>query len=222
MPCLCSVDLAGACKSLVELSVSWVQGPHAHFLRFPDLAQGLSRHKHHLKKLVVDVSKVVYVYWGWCPLFGPEPGDDPDDPFEYDEELLDSTVSIDHALLFHPPGKAVLGRGDQPTYNGIGSLGDFLSLRHLEISVCVLGPFSIVDDLVGMLPANLESLVLLSPKQYGQPDIDDLVDGMLALGPSWMSRLKSVNGREVVSLSTGTWWTRGAETHHKGEVSKRK
>lgn len=151
---------------------------------------------------MVDVSKVVYVYRGWCPLFGPDP-EDIDDPFEYDEELEETTVSIDYALSSPPTGTAVLGRGDQLTFDRIGSLGDFLSLRHLEISICVLGPFSIVEDLIGVLPANLESLVLLSPKQYGQPDIDVLIDGMLALGPSRMRRLKSVNGREVVRLSTG-------------------
>lgn len=101
------------------------------------------------------------------------------------------TIKIETMLAAPPPG--LLFKGAVHSYDGLGSLGDFLTLRHLEISVCVLGPFDTVEDLVGMLPEHLESLVLLSPTQYGQPSIQELIDGLLCLGLSRMRNLRSVN-----------------------------
>lgn len=179
--------LVGACNNLVELSVSWPHGPHTYFLRPPDLAQGLARLKHPLKKWVVDVRNFVYIGWNFHDIQGGF------DDFFASDPLDCSEFSTGHAMSF-PSFGAGTRLPKQPTYDGISMLGDLLSLRLFEISVYVLGPFNNVHDLTGMLPDDLESLVLLSPKQYGQPDIDDPIGGTLALIPSRMRSLNSLNG----------------------------
>lgn len=133
--------------------------------------QGLARHQGSLKKLVIDVSNVAYCDW--------------------DTFSAEDAIPIAETLKTPPPG--LLVNETVHFYDGLGSLGDFLLLRHLEISVCVLGPFSTVEDLIGMLPEYLESIVLLSPTQYGQPSIKELIKGVLDLGSSKMSNLQFVN-----------------------------
>lgn len=112
----------------------------------------------------------------------------------YDED----SRTIAEVMAVTPPGPQLNHEDMFPVYEGIGSLDDFLELQHLEVSVCVLGPFQTVDDLIKRLPGSLETLVLLSPTQYGQPDIEELVEGLLCWGPEKTSKLKTVNHQPVV------------------------
>lgn len=155
-------------------SVSWSEGAHFFYLRFPDLTEGLARHKNSLEQLVIDVSEVTY--------------------------CLDGRTIAD-VMAMPPPGLPLEQEDMFPVYEGIGALDDFVELRHLEISVCVLGPFQTVEDLIQRLPGSLESLSLLSPTQHGQPDIEELVKGLLSMGSAKLPRLQTVNDQSLAESS---------------------
>lgn len=168
-----------SCQSLVDVRASWTGSDDQNLesskqpcLRFAQLIPGLSQHGKTLQRISLDVSKAI------C----------------YSDDGIGG-VSLAAALGAPPPGLRVFD--SWPDYRGIGSLKKFPALQHLEISTCMLGPFVSVEELIEKLPESLESLVLLSPTQYGQPSIDELVEGMLGPGSSRLANLKVVNGRKM-------------------------
>ncbi|CAJ2500665.1 Uu.00g035180.m01.CDS01 [Anthostomella pinea] len=156
LPAFSIADTALTCKSLTELDVRWAEGPFYHFFIFSDLCSGLASHKRSLGRLVLDVSKVKYYNWQFTR------GSD--------------TVSLSESLGRPSPGQEI--NNELPSYEGIGSLKDFSQLRHLEISVCLFGMVDSVDSIKEMMPESLDSLVFLGPLQYGQPSIEELVQGI--------------------------------------------
>lgn len=177
-------DLVTACKTLANLRVSWeTQDPDAkyanpgqqfHFFHFADLAPGLQHHKATLQRLSLDVRKVLY---------------------SAGAHKSNAIVPLAVVLGVPPPGVQIHDRF--PDYRGIGSFASLSALRDLRISVCMMGPFTSVEKFIEMLPESLESLVLLSPTQYGQPSIEELVQGILARGSTRLSKLKLVNDLEI-------------------------
>ncbi|PSR78240.1 hypothetical protein BD289DRAFT_456366 [Coniella lustricola] len=146
-----------------------------------NLECGLREHQNSLVKVKIDLSQVHYASWR-API---------------------DLVSIEDTFKPQSP-RIGIGAQSEPYTMGIGSLAGFKKLRELEISLCVLGVFRSVQEVVCMLPPNLESLVLLGPVQPGQMPVDDVVDLIRAWRPARLKQLKIVNHVPVSVASTPT------------------